>query len=331
MNFLLPSQELDYVKMRINGVGEAANSARWIFASTTITCMVQLVVLWNFNLSWLRVMVAQDQIRLKSRGANPLLAETLATQWVESIYFNIPIISVKASVTDLGIIGGVALLILVTWKLYALKRENYLIEDLLTEVSTKLTTCKSYVYFGIMGHQLFVNVNPGGESRKYGNAKGEPLREQDAEAAILSRKRDRQLDRGRIRLRRILLSSLTRRSWGDLARALGNLVPRRIPKMPNDASGKAFVLVMFMLPSLTVYAAFVSDICSLYTYSVFRHTREDLIAMLPFESYYWRLVVNGVLAIVVTRLTLSAYGYQSGTVQMMQDAYDSGWDILRER
>lgn len=88
---------------------------------------------------------------------------------------------------------------------------------------------------------------------------------------------------------------------------------------------------MFFLPSLTAVAAFVSDVASLYGPSIFRSGDVRLIDSLYGPDYFFRLTANAALAVLLLRITVPAYRYQLATVGMIQDAYDSGWDILREK
>ena len=331
MKYLLPGNEGAYLKMRIDGVAEATSRARWIFAWTLVACMVQLVALWNFNFSWLRKFAEQSHIRSAHRGWEPILSETLTIQWVESLFFNVPIIGIKASVTDLGILGAFALLLLSTWKLYAVRRENYLIEDLLTEVSTKLWHCKSYVYFGIVSHQLFGSIAPNVENKRFG-ASSEPNTWDDAKVVIEKRKIRREQRRRWTRLLQLPISNLAEvrayfRKTDDAEKPVERTSLRSAAAVNAPT---VLILCMFFLPSLTAIAAFASDVMSLYGPSIFRASDARLIDSLYGPDYFFRLLANGVFTVFLLRITVSAYRYQLATVELLQEAYDSGWDILRE-
>jgi hypothetical protein len=331
MKYLLPGDESAYLKMRIDGVAEATSRARWIFAWTLVACMVQLVALWNFNLSWLRTFVEQPLVRSMARGDQPILPEALSIQWVESLFFNVPIIGIKASVTDLGILGAFALLLLSTWKLYAVRRENYLIEDLLTEVSTKLSHCKSYVYFGIVSHQLFGSITPNVENRRFGDSP-EPQAWDNAKLVIRERRIHRRYHRYRMRFLHVLIYDLAKVK-AYLKQAAPAEKPDRNARSSSITAAIAptvLILCMFFLPSLTAFAAFVSDFASLYGPSIFRRGGATLVHVLYGPDYFFRMTANAAFAVVLLRITVSAYRYQLATVEMIQDAYDSGWDILRE-
>jgi hypothetical protein len=332
MKYLLPGDESAYLKMRIDGVAEATSRARWIFAWTVVACMVQLVALWNFNFSWLRTFVEQPLVRSAARSKQPILSETLSIQWVESLFFNVPIIGIKASVTDLGILGAFALLLLSTWKLYAVRRENYLIEDLLTEVSTKLSHCKSYVYFGIVSHQLFGSITPNVENKRFGGS-SEPQAWDDAKLVIRERRIRRRHHRHRTRFLQLLISDLAevKAHFKKVADADGSIQNAPHSSAKAVIAPTVLILCMFFLPSLTAVAAFVSDVTSLYGLSIFRTGDTRLIDSLYGPDYFFRLAANAALAAVLLRITVSAYRYQLATVEMMQEAYDSGWDILREK
>lgn len=363
MAYQLPDSGADsYLKLRLSGVADAASRARWTLAAITVVCAIQLILVWNYNLSWMRafsdaqkagagpasLLCVLEPAAIATPGAagdpsagrvpvpaqavtacvpalpggnriERMLSERLLMQWVDSLSFEFPIIGAQGSTSDLGVIGGIVLLILVTWKLFALRRENHLIHDLLIETDRKLTRCRTYVFFGLVNQQLFATVGTDEPRDDLDRAEDEDL----SERAIVKIRRERKDMR-----------EFLRKPW---LKRLQLRLKRDVPRMENQtgrarlrfALPRSIVNCIFMLPILTLLIVLVADLLSLLHPSAFRNNEVALIFLLDPWEYVPRLIASLVLLILVRRVTYRAYDYQEATARILQDAFDDGWDILK--
>jgi len=330
MRYQIPDCEiLDYIKMRIGGVADAANRARWTLAAISAICAIQLIAVWNYTLSWIAFFADQQvktslnqkficvdasgvQVCVPAIGSwnriERLLQDNLLTEWVKNLTFDVPIIGASASVADCGIIGGILLLVLSTWMMYALRRENHLIHDLFVETENKLQRSRTFVFFGVVNTQLFATV---GSDEARSNFQQESLAEGSDDAAraeITARKKARS---------------------GYRKGFLERLAVQKDAARPRYILARAVVMAIFFAPVMTLLVVVTADACSLFYGSSFRANEMPLHRIVPTMTYYPRILISCVLLWLVTRTTMRAFKYQSATVLMLQDAFDNGWDILR--
>jgi|CXWL01.1.fsa_nt_gi hypothetical protein len=330
MKYQIPDGAVaDYIKLRISGVADAANRARWTLAAISAVCAIQLIAVWNYTLSWM-VFFAKDQGKAalppklicgETNGVSVctpalssgnrierLLQENLLTEWVKNLTFDMPIIGASASVADSGIIGGILLLILSTWMMYALRRENHLIHDLFVETESKLRDSRTYVFFGVVNTQLFATV---GTDEARSDFQGQSVEASNAAA------------RAEVAKRKVDRAAYRQGFWKRLSSKADAKTPRYI-------LARAVVMGIFFAPILTLLLVGIADTYSLNNESNFRPNGIPLHRIVSFAAYFPRMLVSCVLLWWVTRTIIRAFDYQAATVTMLQDAFDNGWDILRQ-
>jgi hypothetical protein len=86
-----------------------------------------------------------------------VMIQQLLRNWVDSLYFDVPVIGARFSATDAGIIGGILLCILGVWSVYSARRENHLIFYLIRDTERYETDEKFRKYLKNQLHatQLF--------------------------------------------------------------------------------------------------------------------------------------------------------------------------------
>lgn len=323
----------EYVKLRLDGISDSAKRARWILCAILVACSIQVIVVWNQHASWMHLFAesrlsSADQLKLlcqkdaglvvcaspfpTSMRINKLLEESMLNEWIKSLTFDFPIVGASASVSDLGILGGFVLLVLVAWMSTALRRENHLIHDLFCEARRKIPSFRTIAFYGVVNEQLFAAVSsdePRSTTDKYAD---EPFSIKEIDA---------------VRAERIERRKAYRRSF--LARKLSLWkMPLREPERLRYILPRAIALAIFYAPIITLLMVQIADVYSLYTPSIFRRDEGPLITHLSPFDYIPRVAVGCALLFFVTRMTVLAFNYQKATVELLQQAYDDGWDIL---
>jgi hypothetical protein len=160
------AEEMEYLKMRIACISEACSRSRWSLAAITIVSCLEIMAMWNQLFAWTRFTAVDLVIKAKDLGPNPqsvLDTETLK-DWAQSLYITSPILGIQVSASDFGIIGSVALLVLMLWHYHAVRRENHLISDIFSEVVETFPSWRAYVFHGVIGTQLFATSSQADQS-----------------------------------------------------------------------------------------------------------------------------------------------------------------------
>jgi hypothetical protein len=138
LDTLVPSREhREYVDARIKDIEHAAGRSRWLFGFSLILSWLLLAMAYNSTWSWMRTMAATYEKKVipsaypsksgERRHGLDVLVERLMGGWVDSLYFEVPILGARFSASDAGVTGGLLLVIISLWCFFSARRENHLI------------------------------------------------------------------------------------------------------------------------------------------------------------------------------------------------------------
>ena len=153
---------IDFYKMRIDQVRDAANRSRWVLVASLVLAGALLIALWNalpFGLYELAsgAWGAKGDYKVSDEITQIMKAELLKG-WIQSLFISVPLLGIRFSVNDGSILGGLAFTVLAIWRFFSSRRENQLIGDLLIDASKEAKRVQTFVYHGIIGSQVFTSV-----------------------------------------------------------------------------------------------------------------------------------------------------------------------------
>jgi len=133
--------------------GEAAvNRARYVFLTISVAGVLILSAEFNLSIPWLRNVLARpglpEEVRMK-------IQEFI---WKDLYVVSMPILGIKFSAFDLGIIGTTALAVLSVWLFYCARRENHVIGAIAAEALAGTKDRAAYLYSGIAHHFVFMTL-----------------------------------------------------------------------------------------------------------------------------------------------------------------------------
>jgi hypothetical protein len=137
----------------LEAVKTAAARSRWVFAATTLTCVLHLSGLWNAYLSWLRLYALG--FAEPTQQPTSIAAQHLIRGWVDSTFLSVPILGFKVSAFDATVIGSLALLILVLWHFFSLRRENHLVAYVFNQAWGRGRARQNHVFAYVWSTQVF--------------------------------------------------------------------------------------------------------------------------------------------------------------------------------
>lgn len=189
----LPSEDIRaYVDARTRDIENAAQRSRWVYVALITMSWLMFSIAYNSTWSWGRLVADavedrwqnQDpmsidvQVRAECKSADfseycieglkrkfglngnspsDWLSQRYLDNWVGSLSYELPIVGVKFSAPDGGLVGGFALLLLGIWGFYSARRENHLVYYLVRDVENWKwgATEKAYVRLQLAATQVF--------------------------------------------------------------------------------------------------------------------------------------------------------------------------------
>jgi hypothetical protein len=151
--------KLDFYKMRLDHVEEAARRTRLTLIVSIIASISVLGATWNsapFGLSELAKEIGEKGFS-EQQGVR-FLQEALMRGWVESIFVNVPLFGIRFSNKDAWLLGTLALSIISIWVFYVSRRENHLIGGLIRDAAGENPSLRTFVFYGICGTQVFATL-----------------------------------------------------------------------------------------------------------------------------------------------------------------------------
>jgi hypothetical protein len=119
----------DYFVHKVQAATTSISRSRTVFLISNFATLIIIAANFNLYFSWLRYMVNREV-------ADPYKAvlTAIAEARVEETMLSAPLIGVKFFAADIGILSGLAMLVLSVWLYYALRREQHAVGRIAVEV-----------------------------------------------------------------------------------------------------------------------------------------------------------------------------------------------------
>ena len=101
------------IRLRVEGAREATQRARRAFLVSTIASLAIFITVYNTYISWDRRFTFFENFP-KSEVTQEVFKQ-LVRQYADSTAFNVPLLGIHVAVSDLAILGSVALWVLSVW------------------------------------------------------------------------------------------------------------------------------------------------------------------------------------------------------------------------
>jgi hypothetical protein len=150
-----PAEDLttSVLTVRLQGAREAINRTRLAFLIATIASLSIFITEWNAYLSWYRRFPLKEIF-----PGNPVTDEVIRKvlqQYVESRVITISLLGIHVGVSDLAVLGTLALFVCSIWLFFSIRRENHAIGSLLMDTLEASQEVRKYVYYGISSFLVF--------------------------------------------------------------------------------------------------------------------------------------------------------------------------------
>jgi len=137
---------IDFMQKRaenqILGIKEATSRSRNVLLFLNLATLIIFISLFNVTWSWQRhTNVTERPFKTyittvgldKDPASFQELRKHYADVYFEKQYFNIPLLGIRCTESDLSIFAPVALLIFTTWFFFSLRRENHIVKGILAD------------------------------------------------------------------------------------------------------------------------------------------------------------------------------------------------------
>lgn len=175
-----------FYDMLVRNAAEASQRARWILTLVVTVSLIQVGALYNFAFSDTRDYVeslvfghglpqradptklpelpGEEDLGLGVGALTELRKETIKS-WVDQQTVDIGLLGVKLHATDAGLWGSLALVSVVVWLYYALRRENRIIRTALHSAGAEPDPAvRAYVFHALASSQMFASLDAADDS-----------------------------------------------------------------------------------------------------------------------------------------------------------------------
>lgn len=145
--------QLAVLNIRLQGARDAINRSRLAFIAAIIASLSIFIVEWNAYLSWYRRFPLREEFP-KNEVTTEAIKKVIQ-QYVESRVINISLLGIHVAVSDLAVLGTLALFIFSIWLFFSVRRENHAIGSLLIDTAEQAEEIRRFVYYGISPFLIF--------------------------------------------------------------------------------------------------------------------------------------------------------------------------------
>lgn len=175
-----------FYDMLVRNAAEASQRARWILTLVVTLSLIQVAALYNFGFSDTRDYVESlvfnhglpkdadrtklpllpgEESRTLGYGALSELRKETIKSWVDQQTVDIGLLGVRLHATDAGLWGSLALVSVVVWLYYALRRENRIIRTALHSAGAEPDPAvRAYVFHALASSQMFASLDAADDS-----------------------------------------------------------------------------------------------------------------------------------------------------------------------
>jgi hypothetical protein len=137
--------------------GEAAiQRTRFVFLAISVAGALILSAEFNVSVPWIR------NVPIRKNVSQEVKHEVEDFTWRELYVVSVPILGIKFSAYDLGVVGSTGLAVLAVWFFYCARRENHVVDTITREANPNdphrdLEKIR-YLYYGIAHQHVFLTV-----------------------------------------------------------------------------------------------------------------------------------------------------------------------------
>jgi hypothetical protein len=148
--------DLAVIQVRIQGSSEGVKRARFAFLVSTIASLAIFITEWNAYLSWYRHFPLSPAF-----PANEVTREAykdVLQQFVESRVIIASLLGIRVGVSDMAVLGSLALLVCSIWLFFSIRRHNHSVGSLLRDTKELAPVVRKLVYYGVSSSLVFTTV-----------------------------------------------------------------------------------------------------------------------------------------------------------------------------
>jgi len=129
---------------------------RFVFLAISVAGALILSAQFNVTVPWIRNVVLRPNVSesLKDRVED--------FRWKDLYVVSVPLVGMKFSAFDLGVVGSTGLAVLSVWFFYCARRENHVVDTIVREASSGAAGTDlervSYLYYGIAHYLVFLTI-----------------------------------------------------------------------------------------------------------------------------------------------------------------------------
>src|SRR5689334_15423713 len=112
-----------FFRAKVSAAQEAIDRGRTIFLMANLATIIVLSANFNLYFTWMRYLV----IRTVDSQYKPLLEAVQRARIEDTSIISVPLIGLKFSAGDVGLVSSLGMLVLVLWMYFAFRREQRLI------------------------------------------------------------------------------------------------------------------------------------------------------------------------------------------------------------
>ncbi len=160
------------IQFRMEAIAEAQRRSRIAFVAGLMVSLAVIFGVYNSYFSWYRDFAFKKQfegsgfITTDSKGTqvigNPVIEElqrALLKEWVSSRVVSIPLLGIKAGISDGAVLGILGLAVTSIWLFYTIRSENHAIAILLRDTLKEPQETKRLIFHGIVARMVLTTIS----------------------------------------------------------------------------------------------------------------------------------------------------------------------------
>lgn len=164
------SGSLDPWEIRIKAAQESLQRSRYAFLAATVISIAFAILCYNETLSWDRMylndnttQVCDEIEKAISKKGDQSDADAFMKSWLENMVMSNSLLGIRIASSDVYLLGGPVIIVLLVLSFYAVRRENHLIADLVVDVFNaddppNSTLLKESVFRGVASYTVFITL-----------------------------------------------------------------------------------------------------------------------------------------------------------------------------
>lgn len=145
------------IEARLDLIKSAQRRSSYSYLAAVIISSAFLIGIFNTVASWDRGFAFMD--KFSGDEVTRQLQKDLLSYWISNRIIEVDLLGIKISASDFTILGGFGLMIISTWLLMSVKRENSTVGTFLIETQSNEKKLKETIYHFITSNQIFSTVN----------------------------------------------------------------------------------------------------------------------------------------------------------------------------